>query len=62
MNSHLLALYVAAVFLAMIEGARGTVSSPADIGAVSPQLRDGADLQRWFADRGAPLVEVWQPA
>jgi uncharacterized protein YjbI with pentapeptide repeats len=45
-----------------VEGARGTVSSPADVGADSPQLLDGADLQRWFADRGASLVEVWQPA
>jgi hypothetical protein len=23
---------------------------------------DGAALQRWFAERGAPLVEVRQPA
>jgi uncharacterized protein YjbI with pentapeptide repeats len=45
-----------------VEGARGTVSSPADVGVDSPELLDGADLQRWFADRGAPLVEVWQPA
>jgi len=44
-----------------VKGARGTVSSPADVGADSPTLLDGADLQRWFADRGAPLVEVWRP-
>jgi uncharacterized protein YjbI with pentapeptide repeats len=44
-----------------VEGARGTVIGPADVGTDSPQLLDGADLQRWFADRGAPLVEVWQP-
>lgn len=46
----------------LVEGARGTVSSPADVGTDSPQLLDGADLERWFADRGASLVEVWQPA
>jgi uncharacterized protein YjbI with pentapeptide repeats len=45
----------------LVEGARGTISGPIDIGADSPRLLDGADLQRWFADRGAPLVEVWQP-
>jgi len=45
-----------------VEGARGTVSSPADVGPDSPQLLAGADLQRWFADRGAPLVEVRPPA
>jgi uncharacterized protein YjbI with pentapeptide repeats len=44
----------------LLEGARGTVSSPADVGADSPQLLGGADLQRWFADHGAPLVTVWQ--
>jgi uncharacterized protein YjbI with pentapeptide repeats len=46
----------------LAEGARGKVDGPVDVGADSPQLLDGADLQRWFADRGAPLVEVWQPA
>jgi uncharacterized protein YjbI with pentapeptide repeats len=46
----------------LVEGARGRVSGPVDVGADSPQLLDGADLQRWFADCGAPLVEVWQPA
>ena len=44
-----------------VGGARGTVSSPVDVGTDSPQLLDGADLQRWFADRGAPLVEVRPP-
>jgi uncharacterized protein YjbI with pentapeptide repeats len=46
----------------LVEGAKGTVSSPVDVGADSPQLLVGAGLQRWFADRGAPLVEVWSPA
>jgi uncharacterized protein YjbI with pentapeptide repeats len=46
----------------LAEGARGMVSGPVDIGADSPELLDGADLQRWFADRGAPLVEVRPPA
>lgn len=46
----------------LVEGARGTVSTPIDVGADSPQLLDGADLQQWFADGGAPLVEVWRPA
>ena len=46
----------------LMEGAKGTVMGPVDVGADSPQLLDGADLHQWFADRGAPLVEVWRPA
>lgn len=46
----------------LMEGAKGMVSGPVDVGTDSPQLLDGADLRRWFADRGAPLVEVWPPA
>ncbi len=46
----------------LMEGAKGMISGPVDVGADSPQLLDGADLQRWFADRGAPLVQAWQPA
>jgi uncharacterized protein YjbI with pentapeptide repeats len=46
----------------LVEGARGMVDGPVDVGADSPRLLDGDDLQRWFADRGAPLVEVWPPA
>jgi len=38
------------------------VKGPIDVGADSPQLLDGADLQRWFAELEAPLVEVRQPA
>jgi uncharacterized protein YjbI with pentapeptide repeats len=45
----------------LVDGATGMVSGPIDVGTDSPQLLDGAELQRWFADRGAPLVEVWQP-
>jgi uncharacterized protein YjbI with pentapeptide repeats len=45
----------------LVEGAKGMVSGPVDVGADSPQLLDGADLQRWFADRGAPLVKVRPP-
>jgi hypothetical protein len=44
-----------------VDGATGMVDGPIDIGTDSPQLLDGADLQRWFADHGAPSVEVWQP-
>lgn len=43
-----------------VEGAAGTVSGPADVGAQVQQLLDGAGLQHWFAERGAPLVEVRQ--
>lgn len=43
----------------LVEGAKGKISGPVDVGVDSPQLLDGADLQRWFADRGASLVEVW---
>jgi uncharacterized protein YjbI with pentapeptide repeats len=43
-----------------VDGASGTVDGPADVGAQAPQLLDGADLQRWFTDHGAPLVEVRQ--
>ena len=45
----------------LVDGAEGMVSGPVDVGADSPRLLDGADLQGWFAGRGAPLVEVWPP-
>jgi uncharacterized protein YjbI with pentapeptide repeats len=45
----------------LVESATGMVDGPIDVGTDSPQLLDGADLQRWFAERGAPLVEVRQP-
>ncbi|WP_344903473.1 pentapeptide repeat-containing protein [Actinomadura meridiana] len=38
--------------------ATGHVRGPVDVGATSPHLLDGDDLQRWFADHGAPEVEV----
>ncbi|MBO2465229.1 pentapeptide repeat-containing protein [Actinomadura violacea] len=41
-----------------LDGATGHVSGPVDVGAESPHLLDGDDLQRWFADHGAPEVEV----
>lgn len=44
----------------LVEGAIGTVDGPADVGAQEPRLLDGDELQRWFADHGAPLVEVRQ--
>jgi Pentapeptide repeats (8 copies) len=43
------------------EGAKGMVSGLVDVGADSPELLDCAELQRWFAERGAPLVEVRPP-
>ena len=46
----------------LVEGAKGLIDGPIDVGTDSPQILDGVDLQRWFAARGAPLVEVWQPA
>jgi uncharacterized protein YjbI with pentapeptide repeats len=45
----------------LLEGAKGMVSGPVDVGTDSPRLLDGADLQQWFAERGAPLVEVRPP-
>jgi uncharacterized protein YjbI with pentapeptide repeats len=45
----------------LAEGAKGLIDGPIDVGTDSPRLLDGAELQRWFSDRGAPLVEVWQP-
>jgi uncharacterized protein YjbI with pentapeptide repeats len=45
-----------------VDGATGTVFGPIDVGVDSPRLLDGDDLQRWFTDHGAPLVEVWRPA
>jgi len=44
----------------LVEGASGTLRGPADVGEQTPQLLDGAELQRWFAEHGAPLVEVRQ--
>ena len=46
----------------LAEGAQGMVKGPVDVGGDSPQLLDGAALQRWFTERGAPLVEVRPPA
>lgn len=46
----------------LVEGANGMVDGPIDVGSDSPQFINGADIQRWFADRGAPLVEAWRPA
>jgi hypothetical protein len=43
-----------------VEGTAGTARGPADVGEQVPQLVDGAALQQWFADHGAPLVEVRQ--
>jgi hypothetical protein len=42
-------------------GATGRVSGPVDVGADSPHKLDGPDLQRSFADNGAPDVEIRQP-
>lgn len=41
-----------------VDGATGTVAGPIDVGADSPLLLNGTDLEHWFADRGAPLVRV----
>lgn len=60
LNGNLTGLAEARLAGCLVEGARGTVSSPADVGTDSPQFLGGADLERWFADRGAPLVTVWQ--
>jgi uncharacterized protein YjbI with pentapeptide repeats len=46
----------------LVEEATGMVDGPIDVGADSPRLLDGADLQRWFADHNAPQVEVRPPA
>jgi hypothetical protein len=46
----------------LVEDAKGMVDGPIDVGTDSPRLLDGADLQRWFADSKAPLVEVRPPA
>jgi uncharacterized protein YjbI with pentapeptide repeats len=45
----------------LLEGARGPVSGPIDVGAGEPHLLDGAELGRWFADNGADQVEVSDP-
>jgi hypothetical protein len=44
-----------------LEGATGRVMGPVDVGEDAPRLLDGDDLRQWFADRGAPLVEVRAP-
>jgi uncharacterized protein YjbI with pentapeptide repeats len=46
----------------VVEDSSGNVSGPINVGMNSPYLLDGADLQRWFTDHGAPLVKVWQPS
>ncbi|MCO5994760.1 pentapeptide repeat-containing protein [Actinoallomurus sp. WRP9H-5] len=43
---------------ARLDGGAGRVEGPIDVGTTSPHLLDGEDLERWFADRGAPQVEV----
>jgi uncharacterized protein YjbI with pentapeptide repeats len=41
-----------------LDGAYGSVAGPVDVGLDSPRLIGGADLERWFAARGAPGVEI----
>lgn len=41
-----------------LDGATGLITGPIDVGVDSPRLLDGPDLKRWFADQGAPLVEI----
>jgi len=42
----------------LVEGACGWVSGSVDVGEDSPQLIEGAKLAHWFAEHGAPQVEV----
>jgi hypothetical protein len=42
----------------ILDGASGSVTGPADVGVDSPRLIDGAELGRWFAEHGAPGVEI----
>lgn len=45
----------------LLDGAHGTVAGPVDVGTDSPQLLDGRELARWFAEHGAEQVEVREP-
>jgi uncharacterized protein YjbI with pentapeptide repeats len=45
-----------------VEGATGRVLGPVDVGTDTARLLDGDELQHWFAEHGAPLVEVHRPA
>jgi hypothetical protein len=45
-----------------LEAATGRIMGPVDVGEDTPRLLDGDDLRQWFADHGAPEVEIWQPA
>ncbi|MGQ4617309.1 pentapeptide repeat-containing protein [Nocardia sp. R7R-8] len=45
-----------------LEGAKGMILGPIDIGAASPHTLAGDELRTWFATRGAPDVEVYAPA
>jgi hypothetical protein len=41
-----------------LDGARGSVAGPVDVGTGSSQPIDGAELARWLAEHGAEQVEV----
>jgi hypothetical protein len=41
-----------------LDGAHGIVAGPVDVSVDSPRLIDGDELRRWFAEQGAPGVEI----
>ncbi|MFJ6021041.1 pentapeptide repeat-containing protein [Nocardiopsis alba] len=43
---------------ALFSGVEGTVLGPIDVGEKSRNILDGLDLEKWFADQGAPEVKV----
>ncbi|MEC3893522.1 pentapeptide repeat-containing protein [Nocardiopsis sp. LDBS1602] len=43
---------------ALFSGVEGTVLGPIDVGEKSRSILDGLDLEKWFADQGAPEVRV----
>lgn len=45
----------------LLDGATGRVSGTVDVGTDAPHVLEGADLQRWFADRGARDIEIKTP-
>jgi uncharacterized protein YjbI with pentapeptide repeats len=61
LNAGLTGLNEARLADCRVEGATGRVIGPVDVGTDSPRLLDGDELQHWFAEHGAPSVEIWQP-
>ncbi|MGW0038091.1 pentapeptide repeat-containing protein [Gordonia sp. NPDC003376] len=59
---HWVSLRRARIHGVTLEGARGVVSGPVDVGDVQALMLDGPDLETWLTERGAPDLRVHSSA